>query len=276
MPIHILVDAERDRYQRFPLSIPPQDLIAFFTLTEADRALVSRRTGDYNRLGFALQLCALRYLGFVPEDLASAPADAMTFVARQLGIAPDAIDVYGGRVPTRRDQLREVQAHLGFRKGSQADLRALSDWLLERALEHDKPTLLFQLACERLQTEKILRPGVTPLERVVAEARRRAQKVTYSSLAALLTPERKVLLDGLLVLDANRNRTPLAWLKQRANTNSPRAILEAIVKRTFLRRLGVDEWDLAVLNPNRLKFLAQLGKKSTSHMLERSPPLRRR
>lgn len=275
MPVRILTDSERERYECFPRSIPPQDLFSFFTLTDADRALVLRRTGDHHQLALALQLCALRYLGFIPADVTTSPAEAVAFVASQLGLASDSLAAYGGRPATRRAQVREVQAHLDFRRVSAADIEALSDWLLERALEHDKPSLLFDLASERLRNAKVVPPGVTPLERIVAEIRARAQQVTYNALAPLLSPERRSALDRLLVTDAQTGRTPLAWFKQPAITNSPRAILEAIDKFKSLRDLGVTEWDLSVLNPNRLKFLARLGKKSTNQMLERSPPRRR-
>ena len=40
--------------------------------------------GAANRLGLALQLCALRYLGFVPRNLSAAPRSAACFVADQL------------------------------------------------------------------------------------------------------------------------------------------------------------------------------------------------
>jgi len=49
--------------------------------------------------------------------------------------------------------------HIGFRDATREDFSALADWLLARALEHDKPSLLFQLACEHLHAEKIIRPG---------------------------------------------------------------------------------------------------------------------
>ena len=57
----------------FPEEIPGDDLIRAFTLTGADRDLVAIRRGAANRLGLALQLCALRYLGFVPRNLSAAP-----------------------------------------------------------------------------------------------------------------------------------------------------------------------------------------------------------
>ena len=59
-------------------------LIRAFTLTGADRDLVVIRRGAANRLGLALQLCALRYLGFVPRNLSAAPRSAACFVADQL------------------------------------------------------------------------------------------------------------------------------------------------------------------------------------------------
>jgi hypothetical protein len=82
MPIGFLTQTERDRLNRFPDHIPHDDLIAFFTLSVSDQDQARRQRGEHNCLGFALQLCALRYLGFVPDVLANAPALAVEFVAR--------------------------------------------------------------------------------------------------------------------------------------------------------------------------------------------------
>ncbi len=62
---------------------------------------------------------------------------------------------------------RERLDHLGFRRGTEEELLGLTTRLLERALEHDRPTFLFQLASERLHRDKIVRPGVTRLEKIV-------------------------------------------------------------------------------------------------------------
>jgi hypothetical protein len=40
MPIGFLTDAERDRLNRFPIDIAPTDLLAYFTLSETDLALI--------------------------------------------------------------------------------------------------------------------------------------------------------------------------------------------------------------------------------------------
>ena len=46
-------------------------------------------------------------------------------------------------------------------------------------------------------------------------------------------------------------------------------------RRATLIGWGVDRWDLRALHPNRLKFLARLGKRSTNQALQRAPAERR-
>jgi hypothetical protein len=40
------------------------DLIRYYTFNEPDLSLIRQRRGDANRLGFAIQLCLLRYPGY--------------------------------------------------------------------------------------------------------------------------------------------------------------------------------------------------------------------
>jgi len=275
MPGQFLTEAERERLSSFPAEVLPDDVIASFTLADADRAFVLTHRGAANRLGVAVQLGALRYLGFGPGDLTRVPAAVVESVARQLAVPAAALAEYAARAHTRQDHWREVVDYLGFRDPTPGDLDALAAWLVERALEHDKPTLLFALAAQKLSADKLVRPGVTVLERLVVTARERAVRETYRRLAGVLTDPVKILLDGLLAPLASRRGTRLAWLRQGAVENSGRAIREEIDKLEFLRQAGVAAWDLSALTPNRLKFLAQLGAKSTNQALQRAGAARR-
>jgi len=275
MPGRFLADAERERMRRFPETVAPEDVTAFFTLSASDLDLVRRRTGSHNRLGLALMLCAVRFLGFAPTDLATAPATVVGYLARQLRVAPQMLISYGVRDRTRHGHLREVASYLGFRRAISSDWREIGVWLLDRALEHDKPTLLLHLLCEKLQAEKILRPGVTPLERLVSTVRDRAQAETFRRLEPVLTEERCRQLDALLVENASVGRVPLVWLRQGATANNADAILDAIAKKRFLAERGLGSVDVSSIPPNRVKFLAQIGRKSTPQALARMSPEKR-
>ncbi len=186
MPASIFSDAELARLAGFPEEIPLEDLIRAFTLTGADLDLVANRRGAANRLGLALQLCALRYLGFVPPDLSVAPQPAVRFVADQLEVSPKALQGYACREQTRREHRAEIRQHLGFSVPRPRDLLALETWLVDRALEHDSPRLLFRLSGERLRSQNLVFPSPDRVVRLVTSARSRALDRTYALLEPLL------------------------------------------------------------------------------------------
>jgi TnpA family transposase len=275
MPIGFLTAADRTRLNGFPEQIPHEDLSAFFLLSEADHGAINQHREAHTRLGFALQLCALRYIGFAPDELQTAPAAVVEYVAQQLGVAPQALAAYGTRRPTRTTHFQQVQTHLHFRLATPLDFYALQTWLGERALEHDKPMLLLQLACDKLRREHIVRPGLTRLERLIATARQQAHDETWRRLTPLVTTDQHPWLDGLLQPDVQTGRTILNWLRREATAHTATQIIETLQKVAFLLEARVDTWDLAGLNPNRVKWLAQLGWKAPTPQLQRMDPRRR-
>ena len=275
MPIDFLTPAERDRLNRFPEPIPAEDLRVFFTLSDRDREEVRKQRGAHNQLGFALQLCALRYLGFAPDDLGATPWPAVTLVAQQLGLLPEVLSAYGSRIQSRTTHLLQVQAYVGFRPALPLDFAALTAWLVERALEHDKPTLLLQLTCEKLRRDQIVRPGITRLERLVATAREQAHAETFQRLTPFLSSTQQAWLDSLLVPEPSLGWTRLAWLRQEATSHAASQILLTLEKICFLVEAGVPQWTLASLPPNRVKWLAQVGWRVTPQHVQRMPPVRR-
>ena len=108
MPGQLFSDAERRRLTGFPDRVSPEDLVTFYTLTRADRAAVNQCGDDTGRLGFALQLGTLRYLGFCPDDLVSAPGEVVGFLAGQLKVPPEGLSAYGRRAQTRTDHFLAV------------------------------------------------------------------------------------------------------------------------------------------------------------------------
>jgi len=171
--------------------------------------------------------------------------------------------------------LEKIFSYLGFKKAGDQELNNLKKWLIQRALEHDKSILLLQLACEKLYKDKIIRPGITRLERIVTRARNRATKETFLQLKPILTAKLKKILDGLLLINPSMEYTSLTWLRKRSTSNSAKEIVTAVEKIKYLRKINVDKWDLSCLNPNRQKVLSKIGRKATNQYLQRLAEERR-
>ena len=163
----VFSEAELERLRGSP-ELDRNELIRFLTVTPSDEVFVSSHRGSANHLGVAVQLCALPWLGFVPDDVASAPVHAVQRLAEHLRIPADAIYSYAARDQTRTDHLVEVAKLLGWRPAGEMEFKELDEFLAARALEHDPPTLLFRLGCEYLRSARVIRPGPGWLSRRVA------------------------------------------------------------------------------------------------------------
>ncbi|MFF4418370.1 DUF4158 domain-containing protein [Streptosporangium sp. NPDC001559] len=74
MATRVFADQEPEALRRFP-EIGREELFRSFTLAPADVAFIApgRGRGPTDRLGLAVTSCTLPWLGFVPDDVASAP-----------------------------------------------------------------------------------------------------------------------------------------------------------------------------------------------------------
>ncbi|MGR9727026.1 DUF4158 domain-containing protein, partial [Escherichia coli] len=50
--------------QKAASSLTLQQCLRYYTFNDSDLSLIRQRRGDANRLGFAVQLCLLRYPGY--------------------------------------------------------------------------------------------------------------------------------------------------------------------------------------------------------------------
>jgi hypothetical protein len=135
-------------------------------------------------------------------------------LANQLAVYPGTLAQYGRRAQTRSDHLGLVRRYLGWKavpSGGEA-LKELEQFLLDRAMEYDTPSLLFHQGAEFLGSARTERPGVVVLMELVASARAAADELTTQKVDHLLTSRMRGDLDGLLVGDPLVGMTRLAWL----------------------------------------------------------------
>lgn len=102
MPIDFLTEEQKQNYGRYAAEPNEVQLSRYFILDENDLIFIAQRRGDQNRLGIALQLTSVRFLGAFLPDLALVPHNVQTFVATQLSISrTDILAEYAKREPTR-------------------------------------------------------------------------------------------------------------------------------------------------------------------------------
>ncbi|WP_051866406.1 DUF4158 domain-containing protein [Streptosporangium roseum] len=77
MPVEFLTDVEAAGYGRYAGPLARADLDRVFLLDEEDLALIGLRRGEHMKLGFALQLVTVRWLGTFLEDPLDVPASVL-------------------------------------------------------------------------------------------------------------------------------------------------------------------------------------------------------
>jgi hypothetical protein len=217
-PAGLLSDVEVEALTGWPAEVARSDLVEFFTLGVEDLRWARSYRGAANRAGLAVQLCALRHLGFIPDDLGATPVEVTERLSEQVGVAPGALGRYAGGVDgrLRRLHVTSVVERAGWRPCGRGEWKALGDWLLDRAVEHDTPSVLFRQALGHLRAARVVRPGLDRLTRAVGTARVRAWDEIYRRLRPVLTPGRCAVLDALLISDPATGVAPLVWLGEGA------------------------------------------------------------
>jgi hypothetical protein len=115
--------------------------------------------------------------------------------------------------------------------------KELRQFLLDRAMEQDSPTLLFNLAAGYLISAKVIRPGLVALMELIGWSRAAATSLTHHKVAHLLTPQLTSDLDRLVMVDAGLGKTRLAWLSERIVEATAAAVNATAERLRYLRGL---------------------------------------
>lgn len=110
----------------------------FFFLDDADRAWIEPKRRAHNRLGFAVQMTTVRFLGVFLDDPTDVPAEVVDYLAEQLGVA-DALE--GVRLCVPEQVHRMLRSKQVFAKNSSKWGDPRTKLLDGEAWEKAKPTV---------------------------------------------------------------------------------------------------------------------------------------
>ena len=277
MPVSFLTAEQERQYGRYASEPSPDQLARHFHLDDADRELVTAKRGDHMRLGFAVQLGTVRFLGAFLEDPVAVPAGVIGDLARQLAIAdPACLDLYRqGRMHCHH--ARQIRARFNYREfNDRSGWFQLTRWVYALCWTRtDRPSVLFDRATAWLVAEKILLPGASVLERLIASIRARTSHRLCRALSRDITPVQCKRLDDLLLTGEGGKARPLDCLRNGPYLRSGAELARAIDRLDEVRLLTIELPSTAHVPPGRIIALARFANVAKAQAVAQMPRERR-
>ena len=84
MPVQFLSVEQRANFGRYAADPTAVELARYFHLDDADLQHLTKKRGEHSRLGFAVQLTSVRYLGRFLDDLDETPPGVLSTLVKQI------------------------------------------------------------------------------------------------------------------------------------------------------------------------------------------------
>lgn len=271
MPVQFLSPAHYQAYGQYNGVLSEIQLSRYFFLDDFDRVQIQQRRRDVNRLGSALQLVTVRFLGTFIEDMTTIPTSVIAYVANQLSITTTPIELVSYNTSNNfwihRQHICDIYGYRPFHTPD-TSLMFLR-WLYIRTwIGSERPSVLFDLSTAWLMDHKILLPGVTTLERLVAQVRERTEQRSWRILNNQLTARQQTQLQSLISPQGENGMT-LDDLRQMPTHVSSPQINQALQRLESIRELGLHDLDIAHISDNRLRTLADYALTAAVYTLKR-------
>ena len=116
MPVDFLTSEQLQRYGQYTDDPTAEQLNGYFYLNDFDLTLVEQKRDATTRLGFALQLCMVRFLGTFLNNPLDVPANVLEFIASQLDESvPTGLGTYQ-LSRTRWDHRQEIMQRYDYKE----------------------------------------------------------------------------------------------------------------------------------------------------------------
>ncbi|MDF5940564.1 Tn3 family transposase [Pseudomonas aeruginosa] len=239
MPVGFLTQEQRDGFGRYVDSPSREELERYFHLSDEDREAIQVLRGNHNRLGYAVLLTTVRFVGVLPDKPAAVPVEVLQVLCRQLAIPdPDCLQRYSDH--RRWIHATDIQNRFGYRHFTDPGIGfRLSRWLYALCWTGtDRPGVLFERATSWLFTQKVLLPGVSQLERFIAQLRSRVEERLWFTLGRSVTEEQRLQLQDLLTVAEGNRSSRLDQLRSGPVMVSGPALIRALRRLDDVR--GID------------------------------------
>lgn len=209
MPVDFLTNKQKETYGKFPEELGTEILHKYFHLDDFDKSLIQTCRRDHNKLGCALQLTTVRFIGAFLANPLDVPEVAKAYLANQLGIVNfDNLNKYLLRKVTKHEHVNAIKKKFGYCELNDLWFFTLSRWLYAQCWYGvERPSILFDRTVSWLSEKKLLLPGITTLTRLISRVKIRCNSRLWRMLSQLPSEEQAESLKSLLKTTKKGKRT---------------------------------------------------------------------
>lgn len=266
------------RQRATPLALPDSEavVVRHHSLDAQDLAAIGVARTPATKLGYAPQLCCLRYPGRHLRQSDLLPAIMLEHIAEQVGVEAQVITDFARRTPTRYDQLASIKARFGFTDLNRPMRATIMGWLEGEAMTIVDGRILLDRLLDELRARRIVIPGVSVVERMAAEAMYRADADLVAAIDGVLDDDMRQRLHTLVDDKTHDRQSRLSWLREpepHVASTSLAEILEKVALIRWANALGV------AIDPRyepRLAQFAREGVRYAAQAFQQMRPARRR
>ena len=236
------------------------------------------RRGNAARFDTALRWCWLEFLGWQPDNFQKAPSDASQYIAQQLRCRTSDLKVVEGS--TIRNRNAFIRREAGWRDLTLQDENRLKMFLVQESEARPSKHDLLSKAIEWCHGAKITRPGLTVLERLIANVATDVQdRFNQSVIVTVDKTRRRQLLAAAEKLITNPS-TQSGWidlqqLKAPPVEPSERNLNRLLDNIEFMHKLGVGGIDLSHLSAaRRQEYVKDAMRMSPADLRDLNKPRR--
>ncbi len=260
MPRRSILTA-RQKAALFDLPTDEATILRHYTLADDDLEIIGARRRNHNRIGFALQLCALRYPGRLLAPGEVIPEPITRYLAAQLGIRPEDLIDYAVREETRHEHLAILRNTYRYKMFTGQGARDLKAWLTAEAELARSNVDLARRFVEQCRTCQTILPGVTVIERLCADVLVAAERQIEARIVRRFNNEACAQLDALLSEDVEGHVTRFVWLRQFEVGQNSADANRLLDRLEFLQNLEMEGDALCGVPPHRIAQLRRQGER---------------
>lgn len=270
----ILTEDQKKELEAIPYNISDETLMTYCAFDEEDRRLITERHREYyNKIGFAVQLFHIRYLGWAYDHTTRVPSKVLDFISLQLGLnKPREWNLKANykRRNTLSEHFKEICAWYGYKQVDEESEKQIKGLISNNADVVENREYIIRGIIDSMKKAKVILPKISTIEKWVLEACNKKEKDLNRLIYSMLSDRQKADLRDIIREsgDSEGKRFSLFQLRNVSGDVTPDTFKQIAERIAYIDSVGIDI-DLSFINNNMRQAIARKISNRRKSSIER-------